>query len=67
MTYEARRKRRKQMLRELAPDMTYEARRKRREQMLRELAPDMADLVASGDITEQEANTWLIDKADQWR
>lgn len=39
----------------------------RREQMLRELASDMADLVASGDLTDEQANQWLSDKADQWK
>ena len=38
----------------------------RREQMLRELASDLADLVTSGDMTEEEANEWLAAKADQW-
>lgn len=38
----------------------------RREQMLRELASDLADLVASGDMTEAEANEWHAAKADQW-
>lgn len=34
--------------------------------MLRETQSDMADLVASGDMTEQEANEWVNAKADQW-
>jgi hypothetical protein len=38
----------------------------RREQMLKELASDMADLVASGDMTAEQANEWLASKADQW-
>jgi hypothetical protein len=38
----------------------------RREQMLKELASDLADLVASGDMTDQQANEWLAAKADQW-
>lgn len=38
----------------------------RREQMLRELASDLADLVASGDMTDEQANEWLAAKADQW-
>jgi polyhydroxyalkanoate synthesis regulator phasin len=38
----------------------------RREQMLRELASDLSDLVASGDMTDQQANEWFNDKADQW-
>ena len=42
----------------------YEA---RREQMLKELASDLADLVASGDMTEAQANEWYSDKADQWK
>jgi polyhydroxyalkanoate synthesis regulator phasin len=39
----------------------------RREQMLRELASDMAALVESGDMTAEEANRWVADKADQWK
>lgn len=38
----------------------------RREQMLKELASDMADLVATGDMTAEQANEWLATKADQW-
>ena len=38
----------------------------RRERMLRELASDLADLVESGDITDEQANEWLAAKADQW-
>lgn len=38
----------------------------RRERMLRELASDMADLVATGDMTPEQANEWLAAKADQW-
>jgi polyhydroxyalkanoate synthesis regulator phasin len=38
----------------------------RREQMLRELSSDLADLVESGDLTEEQANEWYNDKADQW-
>jgi len=34
--------------------------------MMRELQSDLADLVRSGDITEQQANEWANDKADQW-
>jgi len=34
--------------------------------MLRELQSDMADLVASGDLTDEEANEWVNAKADQW-
>ncbi len=34
--------------------------------MLRELQSDMADLVASGDMTAEEANEWVNHKADQW-
>ena len=34
--------------------------------MLRELQSDVADLVASGDLTEAEANEWVNRKADQW-
>lgn len=47
--------------------MTYETiRDARREQMLRELSSDLADLVASGDLTDAQANQWYSDKADQW-
>lgn len=47
--------------------MTYTTRQDaRREQMLRELASDLADLVESGDMTDQEANEWYNSKADQW-
>jgi hypothetical protein len=38
----------------------------RREQMLRELASDLADLVATGDMTAEQANEWHAAKADQW-
>lgn len=38
----------------------------RRERMLRELASDLADMVASGDMTDVEANEWYSMKADQW-
>lgn len=38
----------------------------RREQMLHELRSDLADLVESGDITDEQANEWYNDKADQW-
>ena len=38
----------------------------RREQMLRELASNLADLVASGDMTAEQANEWYSAKADQW-
>ncbi len=34
--------------------------------MLRELQSDMADLVASGDLTAEQANEWVNAKADQW-
>jgi hypothetical protein len=51
----------------LESDMTFETRQEaRREQMLRELASDLADLVASGDLTDLQANEWYNDKADQW-
>ncbi len=35
-------------------------------QKLHELHSDLADLVRSGDITEDQANEWANDKADQW-
>ncbi len=38
----------------------------RKEQLLRELGSDLADLVASGDITSERANEWLVAKQDQW-
>jgi hypothetical protein len=38
----------------------------RREQMLRELTSALADLVASGDMTSEQANEWINAKADQW-
>jgi polyhydroxyalkanoate synthesis regulator phasin len=34
--------------------------------MVREIQSDMADLVASGDMTAEEANEWVNRKADQW-
>lgn len=34
--------------------------------MLRELSSNLADAVASGDMTETEANEWFNMKADQW-
>lgn len=34
--------------------------------MLRELQSDMSDLVASGDLTPEQANEWVNHKADQW-
>lgn len=38
----------------------------RKEQMVRELASNLADLVESGDLTEDQANEWLASKQDQW-
>jgi hypothetical protein len=38
----------------------------RREQLLRELQSDLAALVRSGDLTDEQANEWYNDKADQW-
>jgi len=38
----------------------------RRERMLRELMADLANMVESGDITDEQANEWYNDKADQW-
>jgi len=47
--------------------MTFETRKEaRREQNLRELASDLANLVESGDLTDQQANEWYNAKADQW-
>ena len=34
--------------------------------MLRDLASDLADLVTSGDLSDEQANDWLACKADQW-
>ena len=34
--------------------------------LLKELQSDMADLVASGDMTAEQANEWVNAKADQW-
>ena len=33
---------------------------------MRELASDLADLVRNGDLTGQQANEWMNDKAQQW-
>lgn len=38
----------------------------KRERMLRELMSDLEDLVRTGDITDEQANEWYSDKADQW-
>ncbi len=38
----------------------------RRAQMLRELQSDLADLVASGDLTPEQANEWVNSTADRW-
>ena len=37
-----------------------------RERMLRELMSDLSNMVEAGDITDQQANEWYSDKADQW-
>lgn len=34
--------------------------------MLSELANDLNLMVESGDLTADEANTWMNDKAEQW-
>jgi polyhydroxyalkanoate synthesis regulator phasin len=34
--------------------------------MMRELQSDLADMVASGDLTPEQANEWANMKADQW-
>ena len=34
--------------------------------MMRELQSDLADLVATGELTDAEANEWANAKADQW-
>jgi hypothetical protein len=38
----------------------------RREQRFLELASDLADLVATGDLTTEQANEWHARKADAW-
>lgn len=38
----------------------------RRQQMLIDLQREMADLVESGDMTENEANAWVNSAADRW-
>ena len=38
----------------------------KRERMLRELMADLSNLVESGDLTDNQANEWYNDKADQW-
>lgn len=38
----------------------------RKERLYRELAIDLADQVRTGDLTDQQANEWLSDKAEQW-
>lgn len=38
----------------------------RMNQMLKELASDLCDMVRTGDLTEQEANEWMVAKQDQW-
>jgi polyhydroxyalkanoate synthesis regulator phasin len=35
--------------------------------MMKELQSDMADLVASGDLTAEQANEWVNAKAEQWK
>lgn len=36
----------------------------RKRQLLRELASDLADMVRNGDLTDDEANEWMV--ADGW-
>lgn len=38
----------------------------RQGQLLRELHSDLATMVEAGDLTEEQANQWASDKADQW-
>ena len=38
----------------------------RRAQMILELQSDMADLVESGDLTDEQANEWVNAAADRW-
>ena len=42
------------------------AHQQRIDRKVRELASDLADLVASGDLTEEQANQWMTDKQDAW-
>lgn len=35
-------------------------------QMMKELQSDLADLVEAGELTDEQANEWANDKADQW-
>ena len=46
--------------------MTDTATQARLARMMKELQSDLADLVATGDITANEANEWANAKADQW-
>ena len=34
--------------------------------MLRDLSADLAEMVRTGDLTDEQANEWLNYKADQW-
>lgn len=34
--------------------------------MMRELQSDLADLVQTGELTDEQANEWANHKADQW-
>jgi len=38
----------------------------RLDRLYAELSQIVAELVASGDLTEEEANQWLVDKQNQW-
>lgn len=42
------------------------AQEQRIERMVRELASDLAGLVEAGDLTDEQANEWLVSKQDQW-
>lgn len=37
------------------------------EQKVRALASDLADAVAAGELTDAQANEWMVSKQEQWR
>jgi len=38
----------------------------RKQQTMRELASSLADMVEGGDITDEQANEWMVAKQEQW-
>jgi len=47
--------------------MTFEqANQARYDRLVHELASDLADLVRTGDLTDTQANEWMVAKQDQW-